>query len=933
MSTDATWDFDSPDQIDTWLDLLEQFIRGNVGEDEDGRFRAIEARAWRELLKELQSALEDLSSGDATIDEVSGILTRVKEFDAPYLSEISDWDNYFNTILTDISDAETAYGTNNDPETTFADVVEDLGEGIANTAKGIVDEWSDKITDCVGNPNDCIKKIGEALLEAGGVPEECEDLGDGVTCGTAEDPIPCWKDCVRFDALGLPGINLPLPPGVIDVGTYRDFENAVKTVGKTIGDLIDGDTTVEEVLEELEVWARGKWEEVFGGVDDSTPEAVLDWLKGILGSVTAGIIWAEIEEEVTNVLTPVGPDTKTCPDGSVVDIDEDCPPDTTECGPRPGYSGFQTAQLQYIWDRDCGPTTCLNGDPKTDPDGTNCEENQWTNDGPTPENCASFNRVHIPADEATKTPSSCGDCNEGWEEIEDSNGETACQEEDDPFVNQGPTAADCAEENKEFIPSTDVANSDCGGCLPGYRLENDECVSESPPYEPDCNGPRPTGTWSPPEEYAAWNDKCLDTNCPQDGSLISDHIDNDCNKGLTTDDPTLTEGEECGEGRGAGFVENVGGQLQCTPYWDGNCSSPFPSGPSYTFNLQNAQSEWETACSATNCSDGSDRSEEGYCPEDEGQPCEKENETGTVEGGVCVIETIAQTCEEQGLETDPETQECLTLDVFCAKYQQDERCVTDDPCSIEPASGSFEYYNCLNEGWGNCPEGTEKEGQWVKDTENNCGSSEVQECANGATTESGCEECPEGQSFDENEICVTDSQECAKPDGTLTGATTESGCEECPQGQRFDFNGICVADSGFTCDDYNRTTNEDGSCGPCKEGYETDTSLPNEPCVKIFDGCSAGFELVNGECTAIVCPEGQSYCIDTDGCVDIGTCPSDPPEEGGGSSGGGGGSGGSGMFAIEPTTVTADAQLLSRPEFPITDYLAGLFTNSTGGSA
>ena len=285
----------------------------------------------------------------------------------------------------------------------------------------------------------------------------------------------------------------------------------------------------------------------------------------------------------------------------------------------------------------------------------------------------------------------------------------------------------------------------------------------------------------------------------------------------------------------------------------------------------------------------------------------------------------------------------MTIDVFCLRYPEDERCVTEQTCE-DPNRDTNNDGSCAD----NCntgfdqPEGYDvctsieqlcSDGANGYGPENELCVTEPEECAKpdgtltGATTESGCEECPEGQSFDVNGICVTGPLECAN------GATTESGCEECPEGQRFDFNGICVTDAGFTCDDYNRTTNEDGTCGPCKEGYETDTSLPNEPCVKIFDGCSAGFELVNGECTAIVCPEGQSYCIDTDGCVDIGTCPSDPPEEGGGSGGGGGGSGGSGMFAIEPTTVTADAQLLSRPEFPITDYLAGLFTNSTGGSA
>ena len=340
MSTDATWDFDSPDQIDTWLDMLEDFFRESQSEDEDGRFRAIEARAWRELLKDLQSSLEDLASNNATIDDVNEILQQVKDFDAPYLSEIGEWNDYFDTILSDISDAEETYETN----TGFSDYANEVGEGVANTAKGLYDELGDKITECVGSPLDCIKKIGTAILDAGGIPEECQEMNDPFFCtenGPDAGGKTCWKDCVNFNLPGLPIPDIPLPPGVVDVGTYRDFENAVKTVGKTIGDIIDGnescgpdgdqECTVGQVLEDLGDWAREKWEDAVGGIDDATGQDVLDWLKGILGPATAGIIWAEIEEEVTDVLLPVTEETKDCTDGegqvyATVGVDEECPP-------------------------------------------------------------------------------------------------------------------------------------------------------------------------------------------------------------------------------------------------------------------------------------------------------------------------------------------------------------------------------------------------------------------------------------------------------------------------------------------------------------------------------------------------------------------------------------------------------------------------------
>ena len=590
--TDATWTFDSPDQIDAWLDLLEQFIRGNVAEDEDGRFRAIEARAWRELLKELQSALEDLSSGDATIDEVSGILTRVKDFDAPYLSEISDWDNYFNTILTDISDAETDYGINNDPNQTFEDYVQEVGEGVANTAQGLYDELKDKITDCVGSPLDCVKKIGTAILEAGGIPEECVDMPNGGTsCGTTDSPERCWKDCVSFNLPGLPIPDIPLPPGVIDVGTYRDFENAVKTVGKTIGDIIDGNEscgpdgdqacTVGQVLEDVGTWAKEKWEDVFSGVDDATGDDVLDWLKGILGPVTAGIIWSEIEEEVTNVLTPIAPETKECKDASgevyaTVGVNEECPEpppvdSDVDCASFNKSGGMVESEEQ------CGG--CLDG---FDPDGQGgCIE--------APIKCEG-EQVY---DELT---GECKDPDPGFvqgEPCKTEAGESGTYDEDGgcvadpptPCTNNATTASGCEECADGSLPS-DHENGDCNQpevvtqvqCPDntpnaGKMVDKlSECGEPTNASGYDCTQPRPAGfTFG----TVAWIQNCEATHC-DDGTLKDDAEGSNCPgyvpPEVTDPEPTsdncdrqdrvTREDGSCGECK-PGFIQDPQGFDQC----------------------------------------------------------------------------------------------------------------------------------------------------------------------------------------------------------------------------------------------------------------------------------------------------------------------------------------------------------------------------------
>jgi len=210
--------------------------------------------------------------------------------------------------------------------------------------------------------------------------------------------------------------------------------------------------------------------------------------------------------------------------------------------------------------------------------------------------------------------------------------------------------------------------------------------------------------------------------------------------------------------------------------------------------------------------------------------------------------------------------------------------------------------------------------------------------------------CPEGP-----------IEECVKPDGTPTGATVESGCEECPQGQAFNENGICVGVTTETCS--NGATNYP-LCTECADGSTTD---PNTPCggdpecndctcaeyaaqnpqecgttpnlcddavyasenplecgwVECPDG---SFAPTQEQCGGGGCPEGQEPCEALGGeCTTPENCPGG--DDGGG---GGGGGGGAGMFTgAKPVEIgfdiAGDPQLLARQEFPITDYLAGLF--------
>jgi len=176
-------------------------------------------------------------------------------------------------------------------------------------------------------------------------------------------------------------------------------------------------------------------------------------------------------------------------------------------------------------------------------------------------------------------------------------------------------------------------------------------------------------------------------------------------------------------------------------------------------------------------------------------------------------------------------------------------------------------------------------------------SSEQLECVATVTTqpepepepepETEQEACPEGQQRDEQGNCVA------------IAVTPEPEPEECPEGQQRDEQGNCVAVAV--------APEPEPQPEDCPEG-----EARNEEGV-----CVAVTETPEEEC-----PEGQER--DEEGvCVAV-------TSSGGGGGGGGFGGGGSGMFSgAEPVQIgfdiAGDPQLLARSEFPITDYLAGLF--------
>ncbi len=189
--------------------------------------------------------------------------------------------------------------------------------------------------------------------------------------------------------------------------------------------------------------------------------------------------------------------------------------------------------------------------------------------------------------------------------------------------------------------------------------------------------------------------------------------------------------------------------------------------------------------------------------------------------------------------------------------------------------------------------------------------------------------CPDGSMVANEKDCYKDTLiECpVKSDRPGTMVENIEDCYdsvtliECPkgtpnEGQMVDDKSKCGTTTPYTCPDPNATTNEDGSCGPCKTGYAYDGAA--ERCVQSTtpDPClSADYAAANPE----QCGTGD--CVDCT-CAEYAAANPEECGTGGGGDGGGDGGGG-GMFRPQagvPPTL-GDPQLLARMEFPIENFL------------
>jgi len=160
--------------------------------------------------------------------------------------------------------------------------------------------------------DDALAKIKEFETIIGKAVDDPFGTLEGIITSTSSGTKSCresnpsdWiRNCVTV-GVTLP-IPLPLPGplgGIFKGATVGEIEDAIKSAGTTISDVVNGNISVEEVIDDLGEWIGDKVKGVLGDEKGSVSiESILGAIGGFLPNVAAGVIWSTFQNKIENKL-------------------------------------------------------------------------------------------------------------------------------------------------------------------------------------------------------------------------------------------------------------------------------------------------------------------------------------------------------------------------------------------------------------------------------------------------------------------------------------------------------------------------------------------------------------------------------------------------------------------------------------------------------
>ena len=416
------------------------------------------------------------------------------------------------------------------PPQTLDEVLSELAEE-QQVDRDVVDGVVDMIETIKGSiptdlesASDLIRSVLSSTV-LGSALEECESWTGNTTTDGGRG-VPSWTKCVKAGIFDIPGLDLPLPPGMIDISiSVYDIIQKGEDIGESFEDFLeDPSGWLENVIDKAVQKVQDVWGDLQSGIDPKTIGGLSGILNDWIGNILGGYILSQVKD-ATSAIDPflfAG----DCLDPTFKEANEDFCEDALNEGALVNCGTFGKTGGLVASEAECG--ACENPDfTPTGPNGT-CVE-PWTDGGATEEECTEQNRVYRPST-GTGRDSSCGGCLEGYEgpECEEIGVEGPCpgnqirneetRECEDPgpdfeeggpcttevgdagtydseggcvpdWVNTGPSVQDCEALGKTHVsgdPSVQKP-SECGGCKNSTWNPigaEGECVAPEDPVDP-----------------------------------------------------------------------------------------------------------------------------------------------------------------------------------------------------------------------------------------------------------------------------------------------------------------------------------------------------------------------------------------------------------------------------------------------------------------
>jgi len=235
--------------------------------------------------------------------------------------QIAEAGGYNEWLEQQEDDDDSAEDPEPDAPVTLQDVInqtaEELGE-VDETVSQATQDFIDQFIGAIPSDVDELKDLVVSVFRTMSVQsKDCESwtgrTGDGEG-GTYQS----WEDCVNLAAIiGIPGLNLPLPPGMVDI-TVRDFKDLLEDAGQSLEDFLeDPSGWLEETLEDATQKVKDILADMRGGV---TSDRIADIISGVLGGWVSASVLSEIEEYLEDnplVFIAGEDDEGECPNGAI----------------------------------------------------------------------------------------------------------------------------------------------------------------------------------------------------------------------------------------------------------------------------------------------------------------------------------------------------------------------------------------------------------------------------------------------------------------------------------------------------------------------------------------------------------------------------------------------------------------------------------------